>query len=76
LFTNSEVYYGDYVAGKFNGRGKYIWKNKTQYVGDFRNGFMEGEGIWKSKKDSYKGQYYKNMKHGYGIYRWGNGRFY
>ena len=28
-------------------------------------GFMEGEGIWKSKKDSYEGQYYKNMKQDY-----------
>lgn len=45
-------------------------------MGDFKMGFMEGEGVWKSKKDSYEGQYYKNMKHGYGIYRWGNGRVY
>ena len=38
---------------------------------------MDGEGIWKSYKgDSYEGQYYKNMKHGYGIYRWSNGGIY
>lgn len=76
MFSNADSYEGEYEADKFNGKGKYLWKNKTQYIGDFKMGFMEGEGIWRSKKDSYEGQYYKNMKHGYGVYRWGNGRVY
>jgi len=29
-----------------------------------------------SARDTYEGSYHRNMKHGYGIYRWGNGKVY
>lgn len=45
------------------------------YSGDFKEGEMDGEGIWKSAKgDRYEGQYRKNMKHGVGRYQWKSGK--
>ena len=43
---------GDVYEGDFNGRfipnmegvGKMVFKNGTQYLGDFKNNFFEGEG--------------------------------
>lgn len=36
---------------------------------------MDGEGFWKSVNgDTYEGQYFKSMKHGWGRYRWSNGK--
>jgi len=36
---------------------------------------MEGDGVWKSPNgDVYEGSYFRNMKHGFGTYRWRNGK--
>ena len=36
---------------------------------------MEGKGFWKSARgDTYEGQYFRNMKHGSGLYSWRNGK--
>lgn len=33
MFNNGDFYQGEYDDGKFHGKGKYIWKNRTEYEG-------------------------------------------
>lgn len=42
MFRNGDIYEGEYEDDKFHGKGRYCWKNKTVYVGEFKIGFMEG----------------------------------
>ena len=52
-------------------------KYSRQYVGDWYNGYMEGEGTYYySNNESYRGQWKKGKKSGNGRYDYTNGDFY
>jgi len=34
-FYNGDLYEGEYVNDKFQGKGKYLWTNSTFYNGSF-----------------------------------------
>ena len=36
---------GDFINGKFEGNGKYIWENGEYYIGQWKNGLFHGKGI-------------------------------
>lgn len=55
------VYQGNYKNHKMNGKGKYTWINKDQYVGFFKNNNLNGQGTIKTKTKICKGKY-KNGK--------------
>lgn len=39
------------------------------YIGDFENGAMQGDGLWKNKRgEKYVGSWKSNKAHGYGVY--------
>lgn len=44
-WTNGNIYEGEYLNGKRNGRGKYTWVNGDTYEGEFVNGKITGNGI-------------------------------
>ena len=58
MWTNSELngigielwqdssYYGEYRSGLKEGIGRYIWKNKARYEGEWKNDMMNGFGIY------------------------------
>lgn len=38
------------------------WKDGRHYEGEFKAGYMDGEGILKKNKGYYKGKFVKNQK--------------
>ncbi len=75
-------YEGEWSAGKYHGRGTlWIKKNKKvyarQYVGDWADGSMDGEGIFYYENgEIYRGGWAKNRKNGSGRYDYSNGDSY
>ena len=41
------IYSGEFIKGKFNGKGILEFYNGDKYIGDFINGLMHGKGILK-----------------------------
>ena len=66
--------------GKPCGYGQYIWKNGSTYTGEFQNGLKNGFGKYRKSKESrtnmYEGQYYRDKKQGFGIFKWASGNMY
>lgn len=66
-FSDGSYYEGDFVNGKFHGKGKYTWANGTYYEGEFANGDFNGYG--KRTYDDgavYEGEFENDMRHGKG----------
>jgi hypothetical protein len=47
----------------------------------FKEGMKDGKGVWKKSgaeenTNSYEGEYFQDMKHGSGEFRWQTGGFY
>ncbi len=89
IFANGDVYIGQYkfgtlvshnVLGKPCGYGQYTWKNGSTYTGEFQNGLKSGFGKYRKSKESrtnvYEGQYYRDKKQGFGIFKWASGNVY
>lgn len=47
-FPNSSVYFGDFVNNRTHGEG-WLKFGEEYYVGDFDNGAMQGNGLWRNK---------------------------
>ena len=59
------------------GYGTYVWADKTLYKGEWMNGEMHGEGLFKLADGRYyQGAFERDKKEGYGEYHWGDGRSY
>lgn len=59
---------GDFTNDKPHGHGM-MQHGEEFYIGDFENGCMQGDGLWKNKKgEKYVGNWKDNKAHGYGIY--------
>lgn len=49
--------------------------NGEEYDGDWKDGFKNGKGIWKSNKgDQYVGDWVKGKAEGNGVHVWSNGK--
>ena len=64
-------YEGDIVNGKYEGYGKYTWKNNNYYIGEFKEGKMHNKGIMFEKINNitnifYKGEFLNDKKKGKG----------
>lgn len=51
--------------------GLYIWGDKRQFNGDWKDNKMDGFGIfyWPDGR-SYEGEYLNDKKHGKGLFKW------
>lgn len=58
-------YEGDFVNGKFNGKGIYTTRTST-YTGDWKNGKKEGKGVYTSDNYTYAGDFREDHETGYG----------
>ena len=55
-------------TGNLEGKGVFIWNNGVKYIGNWKDGNMNGEGVLfdKNNKLIFEGNYYNNKKYGYG----------
>ena len=69
---------GNFVNGKLEGKGKYIWENGNYYIGQFKNGKKNGKGIiyYKNGNIMYEGDFINDKKEGNGKFIWKNGAYY
>ena len=76
-FSDGSCYEGDFVNGKFHGKGKYTWANGNVYVGDWVEDCRHGKGTlrWKDG-DVYVGDWVKNERTGKGKYTYADGDCY
>ena len=53
---------------KISGKGKFIWKNGDEYIGEVKNGILEGEGEYHCRKNGgkYKGLWKDGKREGLG----------
>ncbi|KAH9592382.1 Alsin [Schistosoma haematobium] len=61
------VYIGDFIENKITGRGKIIWPNKSEYIGDVVDGIRHGFGTYTDSNGlQYTGQWKNGKKQGKG----------
>lgn len=68
---SGDFYIGEVNNGRRNGFGAYVWKGSsvnTVYIGYWKNGDMEGEGIRLTENSCYKGGFLDGKYHGRGKY--------
>ena len=68
---DGSIYEGDFLDGRFDGKGKYSWAG-NKYKGEFRNGKFGGQGKLTLKDGHvYEGDFRDGKYHGEGILTWG-----
>ncbi|KAL4297989.1 hypothetical protein GQ457_12G001370 [Hibiscus cannabinus] len=77
VYSNGDVYEGEFHKGKCSGSGVYYYYMKGRYEGDWIDGKYDGYGVetW-AKGSRYRGQYRQGLKHGIGVYRFYTGDVY
>ena len=75
-WADGTVYKGEFKNNTMNGFGIIIYPNKNIYKGEVKDGYMHGYGefYWKDYSESLKryiGEYYRDKRHGFGIFIWG-----
>lgn len=67
-------YIGEWINGKKNGQGEYVWNTGAVYTGAWVDSKRCGFGIYKgSNSVEYKGMYKDDKKEGWGVLKWPNG---
>lgn len=77
VFSNGDVYEGEYHKGKCSGSGVYYYYLSGRYEGDWVDGKYDGYGVetW-ARGSRYRGQYRQGLRHGFGVYRFYTGDVY
>ncbi|KAL4340395.1 hypothetical protein GQ457_08G025780 [Hibiscus cannabinus] len=77
VYSNGDVYEGEFHKGKCSGSGVYYYYMKGRYEGDWIDGKYDGYGVetW-AKGSRYRGQYRQGLRHGIGVYRFYTGDVY
>ena len=70
---NGDSYEGNWVIGKKEGKGTFIYKDGGKYVGEWKKDAKDGYGIYTGPDGSrYDGNWSKNMKEGKGTQTYQN----
>jgi hypothetical protein len=73
-FKKNEIYEGEWLNGKANGKGIYCFKNGDKYKGDWLNNKPNGKGIrYYLKGEKYEGYWLNGKRNGQGIQYNSNG---
>ena len=74
-WPDNSTYKGDFKQGYKWGHGDLRWHTRGQrYVGQFREGDIEGYGSFECKNgDRYEGEWLNNVMHGRGVFVWNDG---
>lgn len=67
-FANGEIIEAFFENGKANGVGTHTLPNGNYYIGNFKDDYYDGYGIysWKSEEMIYYGNWQKGLQNGYG----------
>ena len=77
IYTNGDIYEGEWKNGKRNGDGTMTYQNKTSYVGRWANDQINGYGTFKYfNGDVYEGTFANGIKSGDGNMTYENGIIY
>eukprot|EP01084_Bolivina_argentea_P005893 11135_1 len=81
VFTNGNIYQGNWLNGKKHGHGIFIWNSGEWkgdiYEGEFKDGFREGKGKYVyANGDIYEGNWLNGKQNGHGKYLYINGDVY
>ena len=75
-FKDGSFFEGYYFKGKKK-FGKYEFKNKDRYEGNFNNDLFHGKGVYEwSNKKKYEGEWYEGKMNGKGKLTFPNGSYY
>ncbi|KAF7810038.1 MORN motif [Senna tora] len=77
VYSNGDVYEGEFHKGKCSGSGVYHYHMSGRYEGEWIDGKYDGFGVetW-ARGSRYRGQYRQGLRHGIGIYRFYTGDVY
>ncbi|XP_011031997.1 PREDICTED: uncharacterized protein LOC105130956 [Populus euphratica] len=77
VYSNGDVYEGEFHEGKCSGSGVYYYYMSGRYEGDWVDEKYDGCGVetW-AKGSRYRGQYRQGLRHGIGVYRFYTGDVY
>ncbi|KAI4303291.1 hypothetical protein MLD38_038940 [Melastoma candidum] len=77
VYSNGDVYEGEFLDGKCSGSGVYYYCKTGRYEGDWVDGKYDGYGVetW-ARGSRYRGQYRQGLRHGVGVYRFYTGDVY
>lgn len=77
VYSNGDVYEGEYVKGKRQGHGVYTFTDGESYEGDWYDDHQHGRGIYCfANGNKYEGFWYKDFQEGSGIMYYHNGDVY
>ena len=76
--NGSILYEGNFVEGKYDGKGKENYENGTYYIGQFLGGFRHGKGVlyYKNRSILYEGDFANDIFEGNGKLIHENGNYY
>ncbi|PKA66339.1 Phosphatidylinositol 4-phosphate 5-kinase 5 [Apostasia shenzhenica] len=77
IYSNGDVYEGEFHKGKCSGSGVYYYYMSGRYEGDWVDSKYDGYGVetW-ARGSRYRGQYRQGLRHGIGVYRFYTGDVY
>ncbi|KAF5732844.1 hypothetical protein HS088_TW17G00377 [Tripterygium wilfordii] len=77
VYSNGDVYEGEFHKGKCSGSGVYYYYLSGRFEGDWVDAKYDGYGVetW-ARGSRYRGQYRQGLRHGYGVYRFYTGDLY
>ena len=65
---------GDKQIKVQHGKGKQHWVDGADYEGEWRNGILQGDGVFNHPNgDIYRGSFHADRANGYGTYQYENG---
>ena len=77
VWKDGSWYDGEFEDGKINGMGTYDWGNKRKYIGEWKEGKMDGKGkLMYSDGTYYEGEFTSGKKNGQGKYVWEINKYY
>lgn len=75
-FEDGRTYTGEFIEGKF-ARGEFLDGMGNAYVGEMKDGFFHGRGIYKTLEgEVYEGEFEEGLLHGEGTVAYADGSHY